>query len=182
MRQILSVLILACVSMGFAQDHVRFVVTGDDRWNTNSPRPGLDENGVNVTGFKRVIAAILAEKPDALLLNGDLVGGGKTDEEESSQFATWIKVVQPAYDAGIKVLTVRGNHEMHCPNAAEVWRKAMSGNRSNPDGGPKGEEGLTYAYKIGNCLFIALDEFQGDDPVVNQAWLDKTLQATHPAH
>jgi K+-transporting ATPase ATPase A chain len=42
------------------EDHVRFVVTGDDRWNTKSPRAGLDENGVNVTGLGRIVMAILA--------------------------------------------------------------------------------------------------------------------------
>src|ERR1035438_1489884 len=116
MRLFAALAFVLCAIPSFAQDHVRFIVTGDDRWNTNSPRAGLDENGVNVAGLTRLLAAILKEKPDAMLLNGDLVGGGETEEEEASQFQTFLKVMQPAYDAGIKVLTVRGNHEMHCPN------------------------------------------------------------------
>src|SRR5450631_3145002 len=99
MRAFACFLFATCFSLLFAQDHVRFIVTGDDRWNTNSPRPGLDENGVNVTGLKRLLTAMLAEKPDAMLLNGDLVGGGETENEEASQFDTFLKVMQPAYDA-----------------------------------------------------------------------------------
>lgn len=163
-------------------DHVRFVVTGDDRWNTKSPRPGMDENGVNVTGLGRVIKAVIDEKPDALLINGDLVGGAETDDEESSQFETWFKAMQPAYDAGIKVLPVRGNHEMHCPGADAVWRKAMSGAHAVPQNGPAGEEGLSYTYPLKNVLFIALDEFKTKEPVVNQTWLDSVLSAPHPPH
>lgn len=173
---------LCCFSSCLAQDHVRFVVTGDDRWNTGHPREGLDENGVNVGGMKRLIAAIVADKPDAMLLNGDLVGGGKTDEEESSQFDTFFKAMKPAYDAGIKVLTVRGNHEMHCPGANAVWRKAMSGPYANPDNGPDGEKDLTYTYTLKNCMFIALDEFAGEDPVINQKWLDGVLSGQHAPH
>jgi hypothetical protein len=177
-----AIAFLSSVAPGFAEDHVRFIVTGDDRWNTNNPRPGLDENGVNVTGLKRLLEAAIKDKPDALLLSGDLVGGGKTDEEEASQLQTFLKVMQPAYDAGIKVLTVRGNHEMHCPNADDVWRKAMTGPYANPTTGPKTEQGLTYAYTMKNCLFIALDEFEGEKLGVNQAWLDEVLKGPHPPH
>jgi Calcineurin-like phosphoesterase len=165
-----------------AVDHVRFVVTGDDRWNTKAPRPGLDENGVNVTGLGRIVTAILSEKPDALLFNGDLVGGGETDEEETSQFDTWLKKMKPIYDAGIRVLAARGNHEMHCPHAADVWKKALSGPYANPMNGPVGEEGMTYAFPLKNVLFLSLDQFQTKDLGINQAWLDQTLKAPHPPH
>ena len=161
---------------------MRFVVTGDDRWDTHSPRVDMDENGVNVGAMKRIIPSIISEQPDALLFNGDLVGGADTDEEEASQFKTWFAVMQPVYDAGIKVLSARGNHEMHCPNAATVWLKAMSGSHQNPGSGPKGEEGMTYAFQIKNVLFLALDQFQTSKLGVNQEWLDKTLSAPHPPH
>jgi hypothetical protein len=179
--------LLLALAMGTApatrlDDHVRFIVTGDDRWNTNAPRSGLDENGVNVTGMGRVVAAIVAEKPDVLLFNGDLVGGGKTDEEEASQFDTWLKVMKPIYDAGIKVLAARGNHEMHCPNPDAVWKKALSGPYANPQDGPAGEEGLTYAFTTKNVLFLSLDQFKTKDLAVNQAWLDATLKSNHAPH
>ncbi len=182
MRWSLVPFLALTVTSGLAQTHVRFVVTGDDRWSTNSPRPGMDENGVNVTGFGRVVNAIIAEKPDVLLLNGDLVGGGKTDEEELSQFETWMKVAKPLYDAKIKVLAARGNHEMHCPHASDVWKKTFSGPYSNPTDGPEGEEGMTYAFTFKNCLFLSVDQFGDKELGINQTWLDKTLRAPHAPH
>ncbi len=182
MRRASCVLLLALAALSSARDHVRFVVTGDDRWNTGAPRAGLDENGVNVTGLRRVVASIVAEKPDALLFNGDLVGGADTDEAETSQFETWFATMKPVYDAGIKVLAARGNHEMHCPHPDEVWRKVIAGAHANPQDGPKGEEDMTYAYPLKNCLFLSLDQFQTKDLGINQAWLDATLKAPHPPH
>src|SRR5579862_605670 len=182
MRRLLVLVFAATAVSGFAQDHVRFIVTGDDRWNTGHPRDGEDENGVNVTALTRLMKATMAEKPDAMLLTGDLIGGAKTDEEETAQFDTWIKVMQPVYDSGIKVLTAIGNHEMHAPHAGDVWRKAMSGNRANPDDGPDAEKGLTYTYVLKNCLFISLDQFTEKSPTINQAWLDGVLKSPHPPH
>ncbi len=182
MRSLVLGLALTVSAFASAQDHVRFIVTGDDRWNTNAPRLGLDENGVNVTAMKRLATAIVAEKPDVLLFNGDLVGGGDTDEQEASQFDTWLSTMKPIYDAGIKVLAARGNHEMHCPNPDVVWRKALSGPYANPQNGPKGEEGLTYSFTLKNCLFLSLDQFQTKELAINQGWLDQTLNAPHPAH
>jgi Calcineurin-like phosphoesterase len=176
-----SLLILTTASL-HASPHVRFVVTGDDRWDTHHARQGLDDNGVNVTGLGRVVKAVLAEKPNLWLFNGDLVGGAETDEAEASQFETWVKVMQPVYDSGVKVLTVRGNHEMHCPHATEVWRKAMSGVRKNPGISPAGEENLTYAYTFGNCLFLGLDQFKSDEVSINQPWLTSILTAKHAPH
>src|SRR5579862_4508584 len=142
--------LLTLASFGLCQDHFRFVVTGDDRWNTNHPRAGLDENGVNVTAMKRLAKAIIDEKPTILLFNGDCVGGMKADEDEASQFTTFMQTMKPIYDAGVKVLVIRGNHEMHAPHSADIWRKVFAGPYANPGGGPAGEEDLTYAYTYGN--------------------------------
>ena len=174
--------ILAITGFAHAQDHLRFVVTGDDRWNTKAPRPGEDENGVNVGAMKRLSAAIVGEKPQVLLFNGDLVGGGETDEEERSQFDTWLKAMSPIYDAGIRVLAARGNHEMHCPHAADVWKDVFTGKYALPQNGPAGEEGMTYSYTQGKVMFLSLDQFQTNDLKINQGWLDQTLAKPHPAH
>ncbi len=182
MRLALVSALVALASLGYSQDHYRFIVTGDDRWDTGQPRQGLDENGVNVAAMKRLATAIINEKPAILLFNGDCVGGGKTDDEEASQFQTFIGTMKPIYDAGIKVLSIRGNHEMHCPHSADVWRKTFAGPYANPGGGPAGEEDLTFAFPYGNTLFIGLDEFQSNDPTINQTWLDATLAQNHAKH
>jgi len=163
-----------------AQDHLRFIVTGDDRWETKGGRPG-DENGVNVTGMRKLVKAIIEEKPAILLFNGDTIGGGN-DEEEASQYKTFMGVMKPIYDAQIKVLAVRGNHEMHAPHADDLWRSTFSGPYANPTTSPKGEEGYTFSYTVGNTLFLGLDQFKTPQPVINQQWLDEMLAKSHATH
>lgn len=182
MRALTTAIAFSACAMSFGQSHFRFIVTGDDRWETKGARAGMDENGVNVAAMKTLVKAMLAEKPALLLFNGDLVGGATIDEAEASQLQTFMGTMKPMYDAGVKVLVVRGNHEMHCPHSADVWRKTFSGPYANPAGGPAGEEGLTFALPYGNALFVGLDQFQNDKPTVNQAWLDTALAKNHATH
>ncbi len=158
------------------------IVTGDDRWNSGHPREGLDRDGVNVTGLSQLNAAMMKEKPEFILFSGDVVGGAKTDDEQRSQFKTWMEVMKPVYDAGIKVLTVRGNHEMHCPHANDIWRETFSGKYANPGGGPEGEEDMTFALPYKNALIVGFDQFQSDTPKINQPWLDSVLAKNKKPH
>ncbi len=180
MKRILALVLALAVSSAFA-DHVRFIVTGDGRSETKAPRAG-DKNGVNVEGLGILNRAIIAEKPNLLLFSGDLVGGTKTDADELIQFQTWMDAMKPVYDAGIKVLTVRGNHEIHCEHPADVWRQVFSGPFANPNNGPAGEEDMTFTYEAGDALIIGLDQFQGSDAHINQAWLDGVLAKNKKAH
>ncbi|MBI1333167.1 MAG: metallophosphoesterase [Armatimonadetes bacterium] len=182
MKWLLSLIMATSVASAFAQNHVRFIITGDDRWAGGKARPGEDENGVNVAAMRRIVKAIVAEKPDVLLFNGDLVGGAKTDEAELSQFETWKQVMMPIYNAGIKVLAARGNHEAGCPHPDDVWHKVFTGKFANPTTGPTGEEGLTYAYTFKNCLFISLDQFGPSGVTGNLDWFDKVIDANHAPH
>lgn len=177
MKRCLIAVLLAIAALASAQDRVRFIVTGDGRWDTRTPRPG-DENGVNVAALGRLVKAVLVEKPDALLFNGDLVAGASTDEAQLSQLRTWQKVMDPVYDAGIKVLACRGNHEMRAPGSTDVWKKAMSGKYANPGG----NDGMTFAYTLKNVTFIALDQFGKDRPAIDQKWLDGVLAKPHGEH
>jgi hypothetical protein len=181
MKTLLALCAVAASSLCFGQDHFRFIVTGDDRWDTSGGRAG-DENGVNVAGLTRVMAAVMAEKPVILLMNGDTVGGMKNDDDEYSQFQTYLRVMKPVYDSGIKVLTIRGNHEMHSTNASAVWRKVFVGEYANPEGGPPGEEQETFEYKYGNTLFLGLDEFVTNEATINQPWVDSVLAKEHATH
>jgi len=160
----------------------RLIVTGDDRWNTNAPRPGLDKDGVNVTGLAILNKAIIAEHPNLLLISGDTVGGAESDAEQTSQFKTWMDVMKPVYDSDIKVLVVRGNHEMHCPHSSDIWRSVFSGKFQNPGGGPAGEEDMTFALNYQNAVIIGFDQFFTEKPKVNQPWLDQVLAANKKPH
>lgn len=165
----------------FGQNHLRFILTGDSRWNDGRPRPG-DENGVNAAAMKTLAKQIVAEKPNVLLFTGDCIWA-TTDEEEASQLQTFLGLMKPIYDAGVKVLVIPGNHDTHAPHADEYWRKAFSGPYANPDNGPAGGNDLSFYYKTGNVLFVGIDEFVHGDkgaPTVNQQWLDSVL-AKNPA-
>lgn len=66
--------VVACAVLA-PQQHIRFVATGDDRWDVRSPRAGQDENGVSVAAMRKLVAAMLKEKPQVLFINGDTIGG-----------------------------------------------------------------------------------------------------------
>lgn len=172
--------LVACAVLA-PQQHVRFVATGDDRWDVRSPRAGQDENGVNVRAMRALVAAMLKEKPQVLLFNGDTIGGG-SDEQQASQYKTFMATVKPMYDAGVKMLVVRGNHEMRAAHADDLWRATFTGRYANPDNGPEKEKAFTFSYKLGNVLFLGLDQFMTKQAEVNQKWLDKTLADNPSTH
>lgn len=183
LKALLAVTLVSASVACLAQDHVRFIVTGDSRWADGHPRPG-DENGVNAAALKKLAKAIIAEKPNVLLFTGDLIWA-KTDEEETSQLKTFLGIMKPVYDSGVKVLTIPGNHDTHAPHADERWRAEFTGQFANPDNGPAGGKDLSFYYKTGNCLFVGIDEFvHGDKGAcsVDQSWLDSVLKKNPATH
>lgn len=62
MRALTTAIAFSACAMSFGQSHFRFIVTGDDRWETKGARAGMDENGVNVAAMKTLVKAMLAEK------------------------------------------------------------------------------------------------------------------------
>ncbi|MCX5823636.1 MAG: metallophosphoesterase [Deltaproteobacteria bacterium] len=55
---------------------------------------------------------MVKEGAELVIFPGDLVNGWYAiNTPYADQFATWRKAMAPAYDAGIKVYPVRGNHE-----------------------------------------------------------------------
>ena len=178
------VLVALSVSMallaGASADSWKFIVTGDGRSGKNRPE---DKNGVNALIMGELSKAMVAENPKFVLFSGDLVAGPKTDEEMESQLDTWLEIMKPVYDAGIKVYNIRGNHEMHVPNPEVVWRKKFVGPYAMPDNGPKGEEGMSFTVSHENVLVVGLDEFQSKaGGQVNQAWLDRVLKTKKEQH
>jgi len=157
----------------------KFIVTGDDRSGKDRAE---DHNGVNTVILAELAKAMIAEQPKFVLLSGDLIAGPKTDAEMESQLQTWLDVMKPVYDAGIKVYNIRGNHEMHVPHPEDVWRKMFVGPYAMPQNGPKGEEGMSFTVSYQNVLVVGLDEFQTKELRVNQAWLDKVLKNKKETH
>ena len=128
------------------------------------------------------------------MVNGWLANGGKKicgiskgSTSYERQFANWKKAMAPCYGSGIKVYTVRGNHEhgwgavyppeppydpVDAPGLERAYIEAFGAD--NPDNGPPGEKDLTYRVTHKNACFFGLDEYATPHRV-NQAWLDKQL-------
>ncbi|HEX9022253.1 MAG TPA: metallophosphoesterase family protein, partial [Geobacteraceae bacterium] len=199
-RAFATPLLLICVALlpaiGAAQDEAwRFVVLSDTRSN---PCADGGKGGVNGAVLGRIAAAVVKEKPDVVLVAGDLVLGNAyrcgPAEPLAAQLKNWRTAMGPVYDAHIPVLPVRGNHELlstdyfptePCrslrPNGAalQAWLDIFG--PDVPQNGPPGQKGITFAYPHKNALFVGLDElaaYLSYDP----AWLDATLKANKRQH
>jgi 3',5'-cyclic AMP phosphodiesterase CpdA len=152
-------------------------------------------SGVNSGTVSRIATAIAKEKPDVVLVPGDLVlGNARNAAPFETQLINWRRAMKPVYDAGIPVLPVRGNHEYLskeyypndpckplAPNPAALATYLGIFGRDVPQNGPDGQKGATYAYPHKNALFVGLDE------LVNlysydRAWLDAILKANPRQH
>ncbi len=88
----------------------KFAVLADTQGSrrAESRKPYLNERVLTM-----IAADVVQERPDFVLVAGDLVSGwlhhGGADYP--TQFAAWKEVMKPVYEAGIRVYPVRGNHE-----------------------------------------------------------------------
>jgi predicted phosphodiesterase len=141
----------------------KFVVFGDTRGSS-------EDEAVNSAVLGELANAAVSEGAKFILVPGDLVYSGS-----ASAFAAWRSAMQPAYDAGIGVYPIRGNHDVEGDGA---WGAAFGADL--PGNGPAGEEGMTWSFTYRNALVIGLDEYSGHDHRVPQAWLDAQLAANDP--
>jgi hypothetical protein len=174
----------------------KFVVLSDTRSN---PCDGDWKSGVNAKVLGRIAKAVAREKPDLVIVPGDLVLGrtwkqcGQPDPFET-QLMNWRKAMGPVYAARIPVLPTRGNHELvssdHFPDepcrpltpdpaALPAWLAVFG--KDVPQNGPTGQKGITYAYPHKNAVFIGLDELV-DHLSYDPSWLDAMLKAYKRRH
>ena len=163
--------ISAAVSSVSAASPWRFVVVGDSRG---------DDNGVNTAILSEIAARIVAEQPAFVLFPGDLVEGYTDTEGLISQLTTWQATMQPVYEAGIRVLAVRGNHEASVN--ADAWDAAFAGPYAMPNNGPEGEINLTYSLAYRNAFVVGVDQYSSELVRLNQPWLDNQLQGNTRPH
>ena len=102
--------IVACVSLlaasgtSSAEDPWRMTVVGDTQ--------SLDgDHFLNMASLSEITNRIVIEQPGVALSCGDLVHGFADPNTLTTELLTWCHVVQAVYDAGIRVLVMRGNHE-----------------------------------------------------------------------
>jgi len=177
----------------------KFAVIADTQGNN---RDRNSNSCINDTVIKTIAEDIVQEKPDFVLVAGDLVNGwfrnGGLDYE--NQYAGWKNAMKPLYDAGIRVYPIRGNHDSGPERLAlpplpahleppadtpvrlkEAFRKSFSESYI-PKNGPVDEEGFTFSFTHKNAVIIGLDHYRGGQHKVNQAWLDRQLAGINGPH
>ncbi|MHC4084938.1 MAG: right-handed parallel beta-helix repeat-containing protein [Planctomycetota bacterium] len=147
----------------------RFVVvcdSRDDAGGSSDPDDPDKYDGVNNKRFQEIAEAIIAEKAEFVVFPGDLVKGSGAglliDQlncwKGGDDFSN--NLMHDVYDAGITVMPVRGNHEIHGDDPSRDWKAVFPG---IPDNGPDNYKGFTFYIKHRNALFIGMDVYDGKD-------------------
>ena len=134
--------------------------------DTTYPQPGWEET------LDYVLKAVRAEKPDFVLVPGDLVMGRWWSEEKIEQYAAiyypaWIRRMEAH---GLKFYTAIGDHEIGDnpwpPDRAGLvpaFREAFRDYLKMPLNGPEGLEGSAYYFVHRNTLFVSVDVFEAGE-------------------
>ena len=131
-----------------------FMVYGDTRFTDSTHRDASDPD------FRRAIVGQVAkEKPDFLVLTGDLVGTGSSDADWQvldHETEVWRQ-------AGIHVFPVLGNHDT---SGASQYFSRFPDVRNRP----------WYAVRTGNCYFIMLNSNVNSPDSQQWKWLVQQLE------
>ena len=149
----------------------RFVATCDSRGSSSLQQ-------VNTNVLREIALAAVEESADLVVFAGDLIYGYPGVE---TAFREWTNAMAPAYEAGIGVYPVRGNHDV-----GAGWHEVLG--HGLPTNGPPNEVGMTYAFTNRNALFLGLDNYSGslvyyNAPIaVHTAWVDQQLASNTLPH
>jgi hypothetical protein len=171
-RRIVSVLIVVAVIFSAiflpgsaSAETLRFVFLADSRSDTpTAPDPPLTDL-INTAALNGINAHILAlsPRPKFVVFGGDMSYRGCW--KGTYTFQTWKNVMSPITDAGIKLYTAIGNHELYDKDAPgfllanqQQYQQAFT---DNPGNGPAGYERLVYSFESpgGDCFFAVLDPY-----------------------
>jgi len=208
-KRIVAVLILCLVAAILSAalppvsghcENLRFIFMADGRGDSLTDL-------INTTALNAINAQILAlsPRPSFVVYGGDSVYRGHS--EGAYNFQKFKDAMQSLTDAGIKLYTVMGNHELYregtpgfsLGNQQEFQNKFTD----NPSNGPPGYERLVYSFEspggdaffaIGDCYYLAADDpnpglnLEGDGSlygsfdVIQLAWLVNELAKTKATH
>jgi len=178
----------------FSSEPLRIVVAGDGRaeYPRASPLPyksprAEDEDGINKVITREIVQAVLNEKAKMLLWTGDLTNLTEGDSATfERQLLAWRDIVKPLYDHEIKVLPVRGNHEVvgttqrtTDPMISQTQRRYgtrySQGRYALPANGPDGEKNISFFNVWDSMLVVGLDQYANPHSI-NQPWLSHVLE------
>ncbi len=135
----------------------RFVAYGDMRFTDPTRADSSDPE------YRRAIVAQVAEeKPDFLVLTGDLVKKGSS----AADWLVWDEETKLWRQAGIHVLPVLGNHDTSgAPDALQFFSRFPELNNLH-----------WYTVRAGNCYFIMLESEVNDPERPQWKWLVRRLR------
>lgn len=179
-----------------AQSRWRFIVTCDSRGSFGAY--------VNEKILAEIAREVVRQAPDFLLYPGDLVYGARLAPSLfENNLWTWVRTMQPVYDAGIPVYVCRGNHEVgdmwdaepnQPPNPKDNyslrWLHVFGNDdypqQKLPDNGPADARYMSYSVVHENALIVAVDQYGGMNHhlvhQVDQEWLDSVLRSNRMPH
>lgn len=177
----------------------KFAVISDTQ-DDNSRK--TNKTCINDAVLTAIAEDIAREKPDLVIVSGDLVNGWfrNWETDYDTQYANWKRTMAPVYEAGIRVYPIRGNHDSgperlalpplpaHLEPSADtpaLLRESFRRHFSEtyiPQNGPFGEKGLTYSFVHKNAFFVGLDQYAATQHKVHQAWLDGQLAENIQPH
>ncbi|MEI8218647.1 MAG: metallophosphoesterase [Elusimicrobiota bacterium] len=149
----------------------KFVVLGDSR--------GVNK-GINEAVVKKMIPAIINERPVFVLFTGDLITGGRNKKAMSDALINWrAQFMEPLLSRGIKVYPVRGNHDIledDMPRSNALWNAVFAGAYALPATGPVEENNMTYSFVWRNAFIAGLDMYRpGLSHQINIQWFETQL-------
>jgi len=140
------------------KDGWTLIAYGDMRFT--DPRNTSDSNP---TARRALAAKVLAEKPDLLLLSGDVpLSGGVAND-----YAVYREETAAWRAAGLNVFPAMGNHELHGSGGVENWWNAF----------PELRGRRWYSVQMGDAYFITVDSNLDLTPgSVQSKWVAKQLK------
>ncbi|MEN6622247.1 MAG: metallophosphoesterase [Smithella sp.] len=187
-------------SMPFQEnrDSWKFAVVSDTQGNNKN----INKTCINDAVLQTIADDIVREKPDLVIVAGDLVNGwfrnGGTNY--GTQYKNWKIAMKSVYQAGIPVYPIRGNHDsgperlilkplpVHLEPPVDTPLILKESFRSSfaetyiPENGPVNESRLTYSFVHKNSFFIAMDQFTEGQHKVNHGWLERLLAENKNTH
>jgi hypothetical protein len=123
----------------------------------------VDTRNTNPTARRALVAKVAAEKPDMLLLSGDVpLSGGVAND-----YVVYREETESWRAAGLKVFPAMGNHELKGSGGVENWWKAF----------PELRGRRWYSVQMGEAYFITVDsnlDLKAGGP--QSAWVAKQLE------
>jgi 3',5'-cyclic AMP phosphodiesterase CpdA len=120
----------------------RFAVIGDTR--------DYSSGGVNVKTMRAILEKIKSEKPDFIVVTGDMITGSTKSRVHANRLKKWKGVIEKY---GIPYYICVGNHEIESEMSENIIRSVFE----MPENGPTGFKELAYTFDYKNAHFVTLD-------------------------